>query len=1013
VQGNPASIILPFLLVISASALTFNVQPVSLVPLVPKVQAGLSSAALADTIYSLASGVDWSNGNLIIQHTGYLFHRVTSPNYVLTYPNAGSAFALGEARLSEVDGTGSPTSYVSSSWPRCSGADQLPVAGLSDWLVYYRWGYHLYDWFPSSWNRGTALTQFRTAVGNTPALDYPSRTWAGTRYYDEYMETADIYLGLGSVSDAVNMFEADYSTHWNGVYWGYSGQGGIECEAGPFAMIAAKIYVANGNSMEHFDTVGADLAYKFLNSGWSSPLWAGSYVCTHYCDGRLRLENTMAAWAALQLYWTYFTPAQQATMVSMLTGNGGTTAWQHLMNSALYIPAVNKFILLTNDSPESGTPNDAFTAIGLNALFFMGIVPDTGSLAIPLNEEFYEDVSTYVPATNFGFDYANHQIKIPVRAGMLHFLFGTVESSASFSSDGIYTVQFSSDWNIVQSVSKISGLLGNTRYLPIAGGSPPPTETIYIRADGSIDPSTAPISSVDNVTYTLTDNIAGNVPASSSAIIIQRDNIIIDGAGHALQGTQAYESKGIELRGRSNVTIQNMKITAYEYGIWLSSSSNNSVSGNNITTNSGDGIYLYSSSDNSVYGNNISNNGFDGIYLVSSSNNRVSGNNITANSWGIMLGLSYNNTLSGNLFVNDGLYVSGSYGNVVTDNLVNGKPLVYLQDVSDYAVGDAGQVILVKCTNVTVENLNLSNTNIGVELWETNNTTISGSNITNSEYGLYLDSSNNNSVSGNNIVNNGYGLRLVSSSENTIYHNDFINNTSQAYLSNSTNVWDDGYPSGGNYWSDYNGTDLYSGPYQNETGSDGIGDTPYTIDGNNKDNYPLFKARALAVISVVKSKTVIFQGFSGNITVCGANQGDLIETFNVTVYADATSIASAAQPLESGSTTNITLSWDTTGFAKGNYTISAYAWPLPGETNTSDNNFTDGWILVTRVGDLNGDNKCDGRDLIIVSRAFGSVVGVPPFPGESRWNPNADIDNDGKVDGRDIIIVTRHFGEGT
>jgi hypothetical protein len=54
-----------------------------------------------------------------------------------------------------------------------------------------------------------------------------------------------------------------------------------------------------------------------------------------------------------------------------------------------------------------------------------------------------------------------------------------------------------------------------------------------------------------------------------------------------------------------------------------------------------------------------------------------------------------------------------------------------------------------------------------------------------------------------------------------------------------TNTWDDGYPSGGNYWSDYNGIDVKSGSYQNETGSDGVGDTPYIIDANNTDHYPL------------------------------------------------------------------------------------------------------------------------------------------------------------------------------
>ena len=94
-------------------------------------------------------------------------------------------------------------------------------------------------------------------------------------------------------------------------------------------------------------------------------------------------------------------------------------------------------------------------------------------------------------------------------------------------------------------------------------------------------------------------------------------------------------------------------------------------------------------------------------------------------------------------------------------------------------------------------------------------------------------------VVGNYIVNNSYGIMLVyGSSNNKIFHNNFINNAYQAYDS-FNNTWDDGYPSGGNYWSDYAGTDVKSGFYQNEAGSDGIGDMPYTIDANNTDHYPL------------------------------------------------------------------------------------------------------------------------------------------------------------------------------
>jgi hypothetical protein len=59
------------------------------------------------------------------------------------------------------------------------------------------------------------------------------------------------------------------------------------------------------------------------------------------------------------------------------------------------------------------------------------------------------------------------------------------------------------------------------------------------------------------------------------------------------------------------------------------------------------------------------------------------------------------------------------------------------------------------------------------------------------------------------------------------------------YHKDSSNIWDDGYPSGGNFWSNHAVVDVKSGLYQNETGGDGIIDTPYVIDTNNKDRYPL------------------------------------------------------------------------------------------------------------------------------------------------------------------------------
>jgi len=156
--------------------------------------------------------------------------------------------------------------------------------------------------------------------------------------------------------------------------------------------------------------------------------------------------------------------------------------------------------------------------------------------------------------------------------------------------------------------------------------------TIYIRDNGSIDPPTANIASDDNVTYAFT----GNVYAE---IVVERDNIVVDGIRYALLGTGSHESRGIFLSGKSNITIKNMEIKGFAYGIWFDMSSNNSICGNNITNNIG-GILLRYSENNSIYGNNITNQ-YYGIALPDSSNNSIYNNNFVDN---IQQVYSYNST---------------------------------------------------------------------------------------------------------------------------------------------------------------------------------------------------------------------------------------------------------------------------------------------------------------------------------------------------------------------------------
>ena len=266
---------------------------------------------------------------------------------------------------------------------------------------------------------------------------------------------------------------------------------------------------------------------------------------------------------------------------------------------------------------------------------------------------------------------------------------------------------------------------------PIDETPPPVTPTsgfIYIKPDGQVYPSTAPISNVGNNHYTFTADVYNSV-------IIGKDNLVIDGANHALQGTRAYDSRGIDLTGRSNVTIQNMKIKGFDYGIYLSSASNNILSQNDLTDNYCGIWVVVSSNNNIIFGNNMANNEMYAIWMKESSNNKISENKIT------------------------------SHGN----------------------------------------------------------------------YTIYVRTSMGTTVSANHIANNKLGLFLYETSNNNLYHNNFVDNANACSSYNSTSVWDNGYPSGGNYWGDYK--ERY--PDAAELDGSGIWDTPYVVYENTQDNYPL------------------------------------------------------------------------------------------------------------------------------------------------------------------------------
>ena len=162
----------------------------------------------------------------------------------------------------------------------------------------------------------------------------------------------------------------------------------------------------------------------------------------------------------------------------------------------------------------------------------------------------------------------------------------------------------------------------------------------------------------------------------------------------------------------------------------------------------------------------------------------------------------------------------------------------------------------------------------------------------------------------------------------------------------------------------------------------------------------------VAITEVSSYKTIVGQGYSQNLTVTATNLGDYSETLNVTLYVNANSIANITFiNLPNATSTLITFTWNTTGFAYGNYTLSAYAWPVPGETNTANNNCTGGTVYVGIPGDINGDGTVNILDAIALSTAFGSA------PSSANWNANADINGDGTVNILDAIILANNFAQ--
>jgi len=339
--------------------------------------------------------------------------------------------------------------------------------------------------------------------------------------------------------------------------------------------------------------------------------------------------------------------------------------------------------------------------------------------------------------------------------------------------------------------------------------------------------------------------------------------------GNILDSNGQQQQWGGGINGHAGSHYNNITdntIVSCVYGMFYHDARYNSICRNNISATSAIGIWFQDTvSHNTVAENNFANCTV-GIFLEGpNTNNTLSKNFITESEYGIKILSAQSNRVVNNTIMNNragsdlwraGIRLEGGGYSQIHSNLVSGNYYgvllyssspyvsVYGNNISNNEFGlrvaSGGSGYLNMTRNVVAGNVGYG---IGLTGFtsSSNYALLANNTIINNGQGVSIGQySNYNTVSQNYITQNDCGLYLEYSTGNSIYGNSLVSNDQQVSIeSGSVSRWNSSYPLGGNYWNDYSGMDQFSGPYQNVTGSDGMGDTPYIIDANNTDYFPL------------------------------------------------------------------------------------------------------------------------------------------------------------------------------
>jgi len=263
-------------------------------------------------------------------------------------------------------------------------------------------------------------------------------------------------------------------------------------------------------------------------------------------------------------------------------------------------------------------------------------------------------------------------------------------------------------------------------------------------------------------------------------------------------------------------------------GIYLSFSPDNDIVDNNASSNGESGVFVIYGDGSIIANNTALNNTYDGI-SVRFSGSQVAGNNASGNGVSGISLYTFRGSLTRNTVRDNAYYGIGIFS---CQNVTVAESTASSNRVGVYADSSLDVTLINNTARGNTHGILLNHSDLG---------NVIGNNLTGNMRGISMYDSDQNTLARNRIANNTeWGIHANASSFNRIYHNLILNNSQQAFDSFMWNLWHDGYPSGGNYWSDYTGVDEKAGPSQDQPGSDGIGDTLYPIAGGmNADLYPL------------------------------------------------------------------------------------------------------------------------------------------------------------------------------